>query len=233
MNFAEWFVLSDDERQSDQRYWHVLESGYWHSIAIEAAARFAVEFGGDAHVTQVFKSLYRARELIIAVQTDLTPPRQITLPRSYLGFRVMQFPGKIPAGILVQPGPPSELRSTKQSQPKPRRGRARTREVALGEHKILRLEGEIDFHRSPEIAAMLSDTIKERPEKLVLDISNMSYIDSSGLAALLNGLRKVGAYGGMLYLVGMQDEVRTIFETSRLDQVFRIFPDAAGALGGG
>jgi anti-sigma B factor antagonist len=121
----------------------------------------------------------------------------------------------------------------KQSQRKPGRGRARTRQVATGEHKILRFEGEIDSHRSPGIAAVLSDTIKERPEKLVLDLSNVSYIDSSGLATLLNGLRKVGAYGGKLYLVGMQDKVRTIFETSRLDQVFRILPDAAGALGDG
>ncbi|MEP7015116.1 MAG: STAS domain-containing protein [Verrucomicrobiota bacterium] len=231
MNFAEWSAQSDAERQSDQQRWYVLEPGYWHAIAIEAAAHFAAEFSSTRHVTQVFKSLYKGRELIIAVQTDLKPPKQVALPKSYLGFQVMQFPRQVPEGVLVEPGPPSSSSLTKRSQPP--RARRRARAVAKSGHQIVVLEGEIDLHRLPDIEAELSVAIKEKPQKLVLDLSKVSYIDSSGLAVLINEMRKVGAYGGMLYLVGMQESVRTIFEVSRLDQAFRIFPDVAGALAAG
>jgi anti-sigma B factor antagonist len=231
MNFAEWFCLSDAERKSVQQGWLVLEPGYWHTIAVQAAARFAAEFGANEGVTHVFKSLYQARELIIAVQTDPRASRKLDLPKSYLGFRVAQFAGTIPDGVLVEPASASSLPITKPSVVKPQSATPPRRRVkAKGGHRILALKGEIDFHRVWKITAQLSDAIKERPEKLVLDLANLSYIDSSGLAALIEALRKVRAYGGMLYLVGMRDDVRTIFEISRLDQVFPIFQDAAEAI---
>jgi anti-sigma B factor antagonist len=65
----------------------------------------------------------------------------------------------------------------------------------------------------------------------VIDLSKVSYIDSSGLAVLIDGMQKVEAYRGKLYVVGMQKAVRIIFEMSRLDQVFRIRRKVADALG--
>jgi hypothetical protein len=91
MNFGEWLNLSDEERESEKNNWHVFEPGYWHSIAVEAAARFATEFGSTPRVHRVYKSLYRADELA----------------QSYLGFKVMQSAGKLPDGVLVDPGPSS------------------------------------------------------------------------------------------------------------------------------
>jgi anti-sigma B factor antagonist len=98
------------------------------------------------------------------------------------------------------------------------------------EHKILPLEGEIDLHISPQIAVALRELIKEKPRKLVIDLSKVSYIDSSGLAVLIDGMQKVEFYGGKLYLVGLQENLRAVFESTRLDQAFRIFPDVAAAL---
>jgi hypothetical protein len=108
MNFGEWLNLSDEERETEKRNWRVFEPGYWHSIAVEAAARFATEFGSTPRVHRVYKSLYRADELVVAVQTNLSPPQEISeLPHSYLGFKVMQSAGKLPDGVLVDPGPSS------------------------------------------------------------------------------------------------------------------------------
>jgi anti-sigma B factor antagonist len=98
------------------------------------------------------------------------------------------------------------------------------------QHRTLPLEGEIDLHVSPQIAATLRELIKEEPKKLVVDLSKVSYIDSSGLAVLIEGMQKVEFYGGKLYLVGLQENLRAVFESTRLDQTFRIFPDVAGAL---
>ena len=97
-------------------------------------------------------------------------------------------------------------------------------------HKILSFEGEVDLHLSPGVALELQTAIKERPAKLLIDLSNVTYIDSSGLAVLLEGMQGVEHYGGKLYLVGMQDILRPVFESSRLDQVFRIVPDVDAAL---
>ena len=95
---------------------------------------------------------------------------------------------------------------------------------------VLPLEGEIDLHVSPNVVASLNGMIEKKPNQLVVDLSGVTYIDSAGLATLIEGMQKVEAYGGKFALAGLQETVRSIFEISRLDQVFRIFPDADAAL---
>ena len=95
---------------------------------------------------------------------------------------------------------------------------------------VLPLKGEIDLHVSPSVTASLNEMIAKKPERLVVDLSEVSYIDSAGLAALIEAMQKVEEYGGKFLLVGLQETVRSIFEISRLDQVFQIFPDAEAAL---
>ena len=96
---------------------------------------------------------------------------------------------------------------------------------------VLPLEGEIDLHVSPAISASLQAMVKKKPKTLVVDLSRVSYIDSSGLAALIEAMQNVQEYGGKFALVGLQETVRTIFEIARLDQVFQIYPTVNAALG--
>ena len=95
---------------------------------------------------------------------------------------------------------------------------------------VLPLEGEIDLHVSPRVAASLGAMIEQKPERLVVDLSAVTYIDSSGLAVLIEGMQNVEAYGGKFILAGLQENVRPIFEIARLDQVFIIFPHVDAAL---
>ena len=97
---------------------------------------------------------------------------------------------------------------------------------------VVPLKGEIDLHVSPAVTATLNEVIDKKPERLVVDLSEVSYIDSAGLAALIQSMQKVEGYGGKFMLSGLQETVRSIFEISRLDQVFQIFPDADSALAG-
>lgn len=233
MTFSKWLSLSDVEREAEKRAWRPFEPGHWHAVASEAAARFRAEFGSKPHVTKVFKSLYHARELIVAVQTDLSSRKKAKLPQSYLGFRVLQFANQIPEGVLVDAGPPSELAKRAKSpsrKPGARVSPRRIDGVKSGSHRILPLEDEIDLHASARIATELSALIMDKPEKIVIDLSKVSYIDSAGVAALIDAMQRVEAYHGKLYLAGMQDGVRIIFETSRLDQAFRIRRSVAEAL---
>jgi len=95
---------------------------------------------------------------------------------------------------------------------------------------VLALEGEIDLHVSPGIAASLATMVAGHPARLVVDLSGVSYIDSSGLAVLIKAMQSVEEYGGKLTLAGMNKNVRAIFEMARLDQFFLIFPHVDAAL---
>jgi len=95
---------------------------------------------------------------------------------------------------------------------------------------VLPLEGDIDLHVSPAVTASLNAIIKEKPERMVIDLSRATYIDSAGMAALILAMQEVEAYGGKFILTGLSETIRSIFEISRLDGIFRIFPDVDAAL---
>ena len=95
---------------------------------------------------------------------------------------------------------------------------------------VLALEGDIDLHVSPAVTESLSAVIREKPELVVIDLSRATFIDSAGVAALILAMQEVEAYGGKFFLSGLQETLRLIFETSRLDRTFRIFPDVDAAL---
>ena len=103
--------------------------------------------------------------------------------------------------------------------------------MTLPESKnILPLEGEIDLHVSPRVSQMLAEIIKPKPSRVIVDLSRVTYIDSSGLAALIQGMQDVEDYGGRFALAGLQENVLSIFETARLDKIFLIYPHVDAAL---
>ena len=95
---------------------------------------------------------------------------------------------------------------------------------------VVALEGQIDLHVSAKVAESIAKRIKEKPARLVVDLSHVNYIDSSGLAVLINGMRDMEEYGGLFILAGVRDEVRPILETARLENFFLIFPSVDQAL---
>src|ERR1041385_4816363 len=95
---------------------------------------------------------------------------------------------------------------------------------------VLAIEGDIDLHISPAITETLDAMIRKKPERIVIDLSRATYIDSAGVAALMLAKQDVEAYGGKFFLTGVQETIRLILETSRLDRIFWIFPDADAAL---
>src|ERR1700756_1986744 len=83
---------------------------------------------------------------------------------------------------------------------------------------VLRLKGEIDLHVSPALTQSLDAMTEKKPERIVIDLSRATYIDSAGLAALILAMQTVQAYGGRFFLTGLHETMRSIFDTSRLDQ---------------
>ena len=95
---------------------------------------------------------------------------------------------------------------------------------------VLTLEGPIDLHVSAKVAESIAKLVKEKPARLVVDLSRVNYVDSSGLAVLINGTRDMEDYGGIFILAGVRDEVRPILESARLENFFLIFPSVDEAL---
>ena len=98
------------------------------------------------------------------------------------------------------------------------------------EATVVVLSGEIDLHQSPALHAALVNVAANRPKLLVLNMTEVAYMDSSGVGTLVELLRRVNAYKGKLALVNLSQRVRSVFEITKLDKFFNIFPTEEQAL---
>ena len=94
----------------------------------------------------------------------------------------------------------------------------------------LKISGEIDLHASPALRAELQSCVASKTPILLLDFSEVSYIDSSGLATLIEYVRECAGFSGKFALIGLQKKVRTIFDLVRLNELFVISDNADEAL---
>ena len=94
---------------------------------------------------------------------------------------------------------------------------------------VLRLEGRLDASSAKEIKDRISDLAKNKRVNLVVDMAGINFIDSSGLGSLVASLRSVNNLGGDIRIASLQDQVRAIFELTRLHRIFEIFDDSLTA----
>ncbi len=93
------------------------------------------------------------------------------------------------------------------------------------------VRGEIDLHNSPELrGAMLSVLNQSMPAKLILNLADVPYMDSSAIAVFVETLQKLRKAGGKLYLTHLQPRVRGLLEIARLDSIFVLCVDEKEAL---
>ena len=95
-------------------------------------------------------------------------------------------------------------------------------------HTVVSLEGEIDLEQAGAVRRALLDSLKKGRNVLV-DLSKVTYIDSSGIASLVEGLQVARRQRGELALVAVNQRVRRVLELARLDKVFQIHADLAAA----
>jgi anti-sigma B factor antagonist len=104
-----------------------------------------------------------------------------------------------------------------------------TRELQDEGLAILAIDGEIDLACSPDLRAILHAFAKRKVQILVLDFQGVTYVDSSGLATLVEYVRLAQPFGGKFALINVSERVRTIFDLVRLTEFFPIYPSAAAA----
>jgi anti-sigma B factor antagonist len=90
---------------------------------------------------------------------------------------------------------------------------------------VLQLRGEIDLNEKTSVTSQLDPLLENQSTPIVVDLSDVTYVDSSGIAIFIDALQRVRQYGGRIGLASLQDNVRMVFEIAKLDQVFQIYPD--------
>ena len=83
---------------------------------------------------------------------------------------------------------------------------------------------DVDLDSSPLLRERLVELTDAHEKAIVVDLENVKYMDSSGIATLVEALQKIKKYGGRLWLTNLGDSVQSVFELSRLDRVFDISP---------
>ena len=86
------------------------------------------------------------------------------------------------------------------------------------------------MYKSPEVRAELGKMITRKDKSVAINFKKVTYIDSSGLATMIDAFQKVRGYGGKLALVSLAKPVRSVFEVARLDKFFLIFEEEAAAV---
>ena len=93
-------------------------------------------------------------------------------------------------------------------------------------YAIVRLNGEVDLYRSPEARSVILNCLGEGKHTLV-DLSGVEYIDSSGVASLVEGLQMARDKGLQFGLLGVSNTALNVLRLARLDSVFTLYNDLA------
>ena len=98
-------------------------------------------------------------------------------------------------------------------------------EKKSGDINVYCINGEIDITTSPDVRKMFDRVTKDKVSKIVLNLEKVNYIDSSGLATLVEGLQRMRTYGGKMRLTNLSPKVKSLFEITKLEKLFEIFPE--------
>ena len=105
-----------------------------------------------------------------------------------------------------------------------------THMVATSQWRVLEVEGDLDLVSAPDLRARLGGLSQGAPAYLVLDLSALQFVDSTGLGVLVGTHRRVRAAGGEVRIAGVSPRILRVLSVTGLDQVFSLFPTVAEAL---
>lgn len=95
---------------------------------------------------------------------------------------------------------------------------------------IIDLSGEVDAYTSARFREAMVDLIESGAANLIVSMMKVEYIDSSGLGALVGGLKRSTENGGRIYIVCDNPQIRKVFEITGLEKVFPIYELEADAV---
>lgn len=97
---------------------------------------------------------------------------------------------------------------------------------------VLSVSGEIDMATAPGLRERLHGLLAEETQKLVVDLDDVGFLDSTALGVLVGALKRARSEGGDVRIVCTQPRVRKVFEITRLDSAFDLFDSVDEAVRG-
>ena len=92
-----------------------------------------------------------------------------------------------------------------------------------GEVVILDISGEIDLYNAPEIKDIVNKLIDQKRYNVIINLKEVTYIDSSGIGALISSLSNLKKYQGGLKIINVFASVKKVFELTKLTSFFEIY----------
>jgi len=88
---------------------------------------------------------------------------------------------------------------------------------------VLSVSGEVDLATAPQLRQQLVDLVTDGHRCIVVDLSGTDFLDSTGLGALVAGLKRLRAHDGEMRVVCTTPRVRKVFELTHVDRVLPLF----------
>ncbi len=95
--------------------------------------------------------------------------------------------------------------------------------------RIINLEGEVDVYTSTQLKQDIAQVIEEDAKFIVLNLSKVEYLDSTGLGVLIGSLKKLREKSGNLVIVSPSVRIMRVFEITGLYKIFNIYPTESEA----
>ncbi|MGH2901275.1 MAG: STAS domain-containing protein [Solirubrobacteraceae bacterium] len=99
-----------------------------------------------------------------------------------------------------------------------------------GARHVLAVRGEIDLFTAPELKQVLAEAIEAGRTRIVVDLTDTTFLDSTALGVLIGAVKRLRSRDGALAIVNVDDNIAKTFEITGLDQIFTIVPARAEAV---
>lgn len=99
-----------------------------------------------------------------------------------------------------------------------------------GKITIVKFGGEIDLYNAPEVKETIQKLVNAHRFHILFDLGEVTYVDSSGIGAMISSLTNVKRHRGSLKLCNLTGPVKKVFELTKLNSFFEIYSDSAEAI---
>jgi len=102
----------------------------------------------------------------------------------------------------------------------------------IGDATVLRCDGRLTMVAAPTLRSAIDEAVSGGQVRLVVDLAGTSFVDSSGLGALVAGLKRARQAGGDLRIASAQEQVRMVLNLTNLDRILEPFDSVGDAVHG-
>lgn len=106
-----------------------------------------------------------------------------------------------------------------------------TQDAPTGNMVIVRIDGELNGASGSKLKQRVNELLDTGAKRIAIDLSNVAFIDSMGLGALVSGLKNARQNSCALVLVGLREQARSIFELTMAYRIFDLFATMEEARG--